>query len=271
MNDQNLINDEILDYFWNVFYKGNLALSENSRSGYPRFIGWTYGNQQRFEKEWNEEGFSLYFIDESGSGLIDWLWKNKDILTNDYLMENYRDCKIYLVTETGKPSIKFKLIDFPISDLLDMDDQDIAYYGEDIFDLEYEYHMIFEDALDQFNFEQSNAKMRSPEETREYLSDKSVLIPLFDDICKHLKFTLYYRDLSDGEYAYWCMRDRDSGYGIDNYFNNFKRICRKHNLDWQVTLEVLEEMTNQDFFCECKILNLFGVLRKIVMRKLEEN
>lgn len=275
MNEnQYSINDEIVDVFWNVFYKNgdSLKLVENSESGYPRFIGFTYGDQRWFEKEWNEDGFSLYFIDESGCGLADWLWNNNGELTNDFLKENYPARKIHLIADTDKPPIiEFKLIDIPISDLLDMDDQDIAYYGESISDLEYEYHMIFEDVMDQFNFEQSGAIMRSPEDTREYLSDKSILMPLFDEIREHLRFTLRYSDLSDDEHAYLCMRNRDCGYGIDNYFNNFKRICRKHNLDWQVTLKALDDMTNQDFFCECKIYNLFGVFRTIMLRKPEEN
>lgn len=270
---QELINNvsDLEIEFWGKFHKNGycLEVSGYGESGHPRFLGWTYGDQRRFEKEWNEDGFSLYFIDESGSGLIDWLWKNNDILTNDYLKNNYPNRKIYLITDVVKPSIiEFRLMDIPIGDLLAMEDGDKSFYGESIFDLEYEYHLIFDDALDQFNYEQSGAKMRSPEETREYLSDMEVLIPLFDAIREYLKDTLVSYDLSDGEYMFWCGRDRDCDHGEDNYFNNFKKFCRDHNQDWQVTLEALEQMTDESFFCECEMVNRF---EGIPERNVEEH
>lgn len=183
-----------------------MEVSGYGNSGHPRFIGWTYGGERRFEKEWNEEGFSLYFIDESGSGLIDWLWKNNGKLTNDYLKGNYPKREIYLVTETGKPSMmEFKLIHIPIGDLLAMNDGNKSSYRESMFDIEYEYHMIFQDALDQFNYEQSGANMKSPDETREYLSDKKVLIPLFDEIREHLRSSLYLMILTTNTHTGACV------------------------------------------------------------------
>lgn len=243
--------------FWNRFYQNEdgLALIENSDSGHSRFISYTYDDQRRLEREWNEEGFYLYFTDCSGSDLIDWLWKNKNTLTNDYLTENYTTHKIFLKTQGGKSIIEFKLMDIPIGDLLIMDDGDKSYYGELIYKLEFEYNSVIKDAIDQYNYEQSGAMMRSPEETLEYLSDRKLLIPLFDKLREHLKSSLGYCDLGDGDYMYWCGRYcQDEGMV---YFNNFKSFCRKHDLDWQATIKALEKLTGAAFSCECELVNRF--------------
>lgn len=224
-------------------------------SMHPRFPSYDFNKQQRLEMEWNEEGFSLYFIDESGSGIVDWLWKNKDTLTN-YYVDEYPNRQTFLITEEGKPpAIEFKLIDIPINDLLAMDGRKIS-YGEEVYYLEFEYDKIIRDAIDRFNYEKSGSKMMSEDETREYLSDKKVLISLFDEIREHLRSELHYYELPEGEYIYWCGR-YCSWDGEESYFDNLKSFCRKHNLDWQMTVEALEQMTGESFCCECQMVNRF--------------
>jgi len=101
--------------------------------------GYSLGKDLNTEASWNDDGFFIKLIGEPGSEAIQWIWDNR----KGAFESQYPDCPVTLENNDGKPyAISVRILDIPMTSLINMTSKDKWYYGDTVFGEEHNFQEV---------------------------------------------------------------------------------------------------------------------------------